>query len=372
MKGNGLFNSLKLRAGYGQTGNQEFNPVDAALQTQTYNSFNNSSVNHYGNPNLKWETVNSIDIGADFTILHSRVWGALDYFDKKTNNPILDFAISQPTAGTGTIFLNMDGTQAQKAWVTNTGFEASVGAAIIEKADLVWNVNVNGTFVQNKFHSPDLANVPYIKNTGALHGQGTSGAYSEAIANDQPVDVFYLPPFQGFDKTTGVQPPSGPPVFAGDPNPSFYYGLTTDVTFKKWTFSVNAHGNVGNKIYNNTAMSVLNISNIIGGRNIASNLVGNGESPANAITPTTRFLENGDFFKLGNATINYNVGNLGKFIKNGNIYLSGNNLFVITKYTGFDPEVNIDKALNGIPSLGVDYIGYPTARTIIIGVNFAL
>ena len=139
-------------------------------------------------------------------------------------------------------------------------------------------------------------------------------------------------------------------MFSGDPNPSFYYGLTTDVTYKKWTFSINAHGNVGNKIYNNTAMSVLNISNIIGGRNIASNLVGNGESPANAITPSTRFLENGDFFKLGNATINYNVGNLGRFIKNGNIYLSGNNLFVITKYNGFDPEVKIDEALNGIPS----------------------
>ncbi|TMI83582.1 MAG: SusC/RagA family TonB-linked outer membrane protein [Bacteroidetes bacterium] len=372
MKGSSLFNSLKLRVGYGQTGNQEFNPVDAALQTQTYNSYNNSSVNHYGNADLKWETVSSVDVGADFTILHNRLRGSLDYFDKKTKDPILDFAIAQPTAGTGTIFLNMDGTQAQEAWVKNTGFEVAIGAAIIEKANLVWNVNANGTFVKNKFESPDLSSVPFVKNTGALHGQGTSGAYSEAIANGQPIDVFYLPVFPGFDKTTGVQPSSGAPVFSGDPNPSFYYGLTTDVTYKKWTFSINAHGNVGNKIYNNTAMSVLNISNIIGGRNIASNLVGNGESPANAITPSTRFLENGDFFKLGNATINYNVGNLGRFIKNGNIYLSGNNLFVITKYNGFDPEVNIDKALNGIPSLGVDYIGYPTARTIVIGVNFSL
>jgi len=119
-------------------------------------------------------------------------------------------------------------------------------------------------------------------------------------------------------------------------------------------------------------MSVTNISNIIGGRNIASNLLNNGESTANAITPTTRFLEKGDYLKLGNATINYNLGNIGKAIKNANIYLSGNNLFVITKYTGFDPEVNIDKTLNGIPSLGVDYIGYPTARTIIVGVNFSL
>jgi iron complex outermembrane receptor protein len=266
----------------------------------------------------------------------------------------------------------MDGTQAQKGWVVNTGVEVAIGAAIIEKSDFTWNINANATFVKNKFHSPDLEGVPYIKNTGGLHGQGTSGAYSEAIASNQPIDVFYLPPFQGFDKTTGVQPPSGPPVFAGDPNPSCYFGISTDLGYKKWALSLNLHGSTGNKIYNNTAMSVLNISNIIGGRNIASNLVGNGESPANAITPTTRFLESGNYLKLGNATINYNVGTLGHYIKNANIYVSGNNLFVITKYTGFDPEVNIDKALNGIPSLGVDYIGYPTARTIIFGINFSL
>jgi iron complex outermembrane receptor protein len=63
---------------------------------------------------------------------------------------------------------------------------------------------------------------------------------------------------------------------------------------------------------------------------------------------------------------------LGKYIRNANIYVSGSNLFVISKYKGFDPEVNVDKALNGVPSLGVDYIGYPTARTIIFGVNFSL
>lgn len=374
MKNSTIFNSLKLRVGYGETGNQEFNPVDAALQTQTYNSYQNSSVNHYGNPDLKWETVTSTDAGFDFSILKGRVWGSFDYFNKKTSNPILDFAISQPTAGTGTIFKNMDGTQAQKGWVTNIGEEFAVGATIVEKSDFTWDVNVNATFVKNKFHSPDLSDVPYIKNTGGLHGQGASGAYSEAIADNQPVDVFYLKPFTGFDKATGLATygNNGSPVFAGDPNPTAYYGISTNLTYKKWSLAISMHGNSGNKIYNNTAMSVLNISNIVGGRNIASNLVGNGESTANPITPSTRFLESGNYLKLGNATINYNAGNLGRFIKNANIYVSGSNLFVITKYTGFDPEVNIDKSLNGIPSLGVDYIGYPTARTIIFGVNFSL
>jgi len=378
LKNNGIFNSLKLRVGYGQTGNQEFNPVDAALQTQTYNSYNNSSVNHYGNPDLKWETVSAIDAGVDFTLWKSRIWGYVDYFNKVTHNPIVDFPIALPSAG-GTVFKNMDGEThptvgyTPKATVENNGVEVSLGVAIIEKSDLTWNVSANATFVKNKFKSAELSELPFLKNTGGLHGQGSSGAYSEAIADNQPLAAFYLPVFPGFDKTTGVQPPSGSPVFGvGDPNPSCYYGLTTELGYKKWTLSINAHGNFGNMIFNNTAMSVLNISNIIGGRNIASNLIGNGESTANPITPTTRFLEKGDYFKLGNATINYNLGKLGKSIKNVNLYVSGNNLFVISNYTGFDPEVNIDKALNGIPSLGVDYIGYPTARTIIFGVNFSL
>ena len=377
MKDNAIFNSLKLRVGYGQTGNQEFNPVDAALQTATYNGYSNLNPNHFGNPDLKWETVTSIDAGIDFTIMNNRVWGFIDYFSKKTTNPIVDFPVSLPSAG-GTLFKNMDGQThptvgyTPKGWVTNKGEEISLGAAIIEKKDLTWNASINATFVKNKFVSPELAAIPFLKNTGGLHGQGSSGAYSEVIANGQPLDVFFLPQFLGFDKSNGIAQYGAFPVFSGDPNPTCYMGFSTDVTIKKLSVAVNVHGNFGNKIFNNTAMSVLNISNIVGGRNIAAGLVGNGENTANAITPSTRFLEKGDYVKLGNVTINYNLGKIGNYIRNANVYVSGSNLFVITKYTGFDPEVNIDKSLNGIPSLGVDYIGYPTARTFVFGVNFSL
>jgi iron complex outermembrane receptor protein len=76
--------------------------------------------------------------------------------------------------------------------------------------------------------------------------------------------------------------------------------------------------------------------------------------------------------KLHSATIKYTFGNVGKSLKNLNVFVSGNNLFVISKYKGFDPEVNVDKALNGIPSLAIDYIGYPTQRTFLFGINFSL
>ncbi|MFL5739534.1 MAG: SusC/RagA family TonB-linked outer membrane protein [Flavisolibacter sp.] len=377
LKNSTLFNSLKLRVGYGQTGNQTFNPVDAALDAAHYTGVNQSTIVHYGNPDLRWETVSSVDAGIDFSLLKGKFWGFVDYFDKKTINPIVDFPVSQPTAG-GTLYKNMDGEThptvgyTPKAWVTNKGVEASVGVAIIEKKDFVWNFQGNITFVQNRFESPELAALPFVKNTGGLHGQGSSGAYAEVIANGQPLDVFYLPEFLGFDKASGIAQYSKSPIYAGDPNPDFYYGFSTDATFKKVSLGLNFHGNHGNKIFNNTAMSVLNISNIVGGRNIASGLVGNGENVANAITPSTRFLENGSFLKLGNATLTYRFGDLGKYLKNFSVYISGNNLFVISDYKGFDPEVNIDKTLNGIPSLGIDYIGFPTARTFLLGVNFSL
>jgi TonB-dependent starch-binding outer membrane protein SusC len=373
MKNGTLFNNLKLRVGYGVTGNQEFNPVDAALTSGTYTGPGSFTLNHFGNQNLKWESVSAVDAGVDFALVHNRVWGFVDYFSKRTNNPILDFVISQPTAGSGTVYQNLSGINGNpKAWVLNKGVEVSLGVAIIEGKDFNWNVSGNFTYVKNSVESDasNLKSVPFIKNTGGLHGQGSSGAYSEVIAVGQPIDVYYLPKFMGFNN--GIAQYSAAPVFAGNPNPTAFVGFSTDLSYKKWQLSINTHGSFGNLIFNNTAMSVLNINNIIGGRNIGSQLVGNGESTANAISPSTRFLESGDYMKLGNATIAYRFGNLGKYVRNGNVYLSGYNLFVISKYHGFDPEVNVDKSLNGIPSLGVDYIGYPTARNITLGVNFSL
>jgi len=313
LKNSTFINQLKLRAGYGQTGNQEFSPVDAALAVAQYTAYNSLSPVHYPNPDLKWETVSSIDIGLDFSILNNRIFGTFDYFDKKTTNPILDFVISKP-APAGTVYLNMDGIQAQKAWVTNKGFEIMLGGAIVAKKDFTWNISVNATFVKNKFQSPDLSKIPFVKNTGALHGQGTSGAYAQVIAADQPIDVFYLTQFKGFDQN-GIGIYGSDHVFSGDPNPSVYTGFSTDLNYKNWALIINMHGSFGNLIYNNTAMSVLNISNIVGGRNIASDLVGNKESTANAITPSTRYLESGDYMKLGNATLSYKIG---QFIFNWN------------------------------------------------------
>jgi iron complex outermembrane receptor protein len=124
-------------------------------------------------------------------------------------------------------------------------------------------------------------------------------------------------------------------------------------------------------VYNNTAATVVSIGNL-GVRNIAKGIDVTTESLANAPTPSTRYLEKGNYLKLTNASISYRVGNVGKSIRNLNISLTGQNLFVITNYTGFDPEVNTDGGFDGIPSLGIEYIPYPSARSVQLGINFSL
>ena len=364
MKDATFFNSLKLRAGYGETGNQEF-PSDAAYDVFRYNGYQQLGSAHFGNPNLKWETVKAVDIGLDFSFLDNRISGSIDYFNKRTDDPIFLTVVSQPTQGGGSLYTNLNGS-----YVTNKGVEIGVGADIVRSQNVNWGINANLTFVKNKFVFEPSGNNP-LAFTGALHGQGTSGAYSQAIANGQPINEYFVPIFNGFDKN-GIGQYSAGPEFAGNPNPTAFAGLSSDLSYKKLSLNIGLHGSFGNKIYNNTAMSVLNLNNIVGGRNIAAGLVDAGESVANAITPSSRFLESGSYVKLHNATLRYDIGAVGNFIKGLSVYVSGNNLFVISKYKGFDPEVNVDKSLNGIPSLGVDYIGYPTQRTYLFGFNFNL
>lgn len=365
LKDNNVFQNLRLRVGYGETGNQEF-AADAPLQVLRYTGYNSLSTVHNANPDLKWESVKAFNAGIDFTIVNGRVYGSVDYFHKRTTNTVIQVIASQPQpSGGARIFDNIDG-----AYVQNTGVEFNIGADIVQTKDILWNLNVNTTFLKNKFVYPILGNTPFIL-TGALNGQGTSGAFAQTIANGQPLNVFYLPEFQGFDKD-GIGIYSETPQFAGNPNPTSYLGITSDLTWKKWNLSLGAHGAFGNYLYNNTLMSVLNVSNLLGGRNASNIVVNSGESASNPITTSTRFMEKGNYLKLHNATVKYNFGEIGRSFKNMSVYVAANNLFVITKYSGFDPEVNVDKALEGVPSLGIDYIGFPTQRTILLGVNFTL
>jgi iron complex outermembrane receptor protein len=373
MKTQTIFSNLALRLGYGQTGGQDGLSSSAAQQLGFFNGFNpaaNGNANpvigtiNFSNPSLKWETLTSYDGGVDFGFLNDRIVGYLDVFSKKTTNPLFPGTLSVPSQG-ATIWQNLPG------YITNKGFEFSINIAAVRTKDFAWNIGGNVEYVKNKFIFPALGGSPLFL-TGAVDGQGVSSAFAQAIANNQPIDVFYLRQFQGFDQNGIAIVKSQASQYSGDPNPHVILGINTDLTYKKFSLAINTHGQLGNKIFNNTLVSVTNLGNIANGKNISKTLIGTKESLANPVSASTRFLQSGSFLKIGNMTLTYNIGKVSNVIKASHAFVTVYNLYEFTKYTGFDAEVNQDHNNSGIPSLGMDYIGYPTSRTIALGVNFTL
>jgi TonB-linked SusC/RagA family outer membrane protein len=362
----GFFNSLKIRGGWGKTGNQEF-PAGSAQAKYSFQ--NNGGIGQTNNPNpfLQWQSDRQYNIGMDFEKLNSRLSGTVDYFNKMTTDLLFPSAPIQPAPpGSVVRWINLDGQ------IVNRGLEASVNASIVRKRDFAWDFGVNATFIKN-----EVSGLPAPIATGALHGQGISGTTVQVIRNGLPINAFFTREFVELDKTTGqaVYTDQGSTFFyVGDPNPSTLLGITTSLQYKKLGLTINMNGAFGQDVYNNTLNNVINVGSINRGRNIAVSVY---ESPvkeafSNPVTASSRFIEDASYLKLANATISYGVGNVGKIFKGANIYLTGTNLFVITDFQGFDPEVNVDKNVNGVPSVGIEYTPYPSARTIIFGINFSL
>lgn len=357
---------LKLRVGYGRTGNQEF-PAGSARSQFVFQANNGGLVQTTNaNPNLKWQSDEQYNGGIDVALFNNRVTLTADYFYKRTTDLLYPNIPGFPAApgGSSVIWQNLNGV------IVNKGVELLLGVTAVDNTRFGVNINANATFVRNNVTG--LPNALIIQ-TGTLSGQGLSGVLAETIQNGQPLNGFYLPTYNGINPATGTYNDFTPASYVGNPNPTAIAGLSATFRFAKLSLITNFNGVFGNKIYNNTFNSVLNVSQIRAGKNISlSEYQGVKESLANAVTPSTRYLESGNFVKLSNVTLSYALGDIGKVLKGASIYAIGQNLFVITKYRGFDPEVNTNKAQGVVPSAGIDYTGYPSARTFTFGVNFSL
>ncbi len=366
LKDNTVVSGLGLRATWGITGSQDF-PAGASIDQFGFPSYGSTQQFNAGNPNLKWEQTNQYDIGIDFSFFHSRLSGSVDYYNKDKTNILFASTAIQPSPVSAIIWQNLPGH------LVNKGIEITLSGAIVETKDLTWDLGVNFSNNSNKlsdFYAPGTKNPLFIQ-TGTIDGQGVSGTLGQAITNNQTVDVYNLKPWSGFDQK-GNQIVAQNPVVGGNPNPTNLFGMSTTVRYKKLTLTINGGGSSGFLIYNNTATSVTNISGIANGRNIDLKAYNSAEKASSGVAASQRFLEDGTYFKLRNASLTYNVGNIGNYIKNLNVYVAGSNLFVITSYSGFDPEVNIDKQSAGYPSSSIEYIPYPTPRSMVVGVNFSL
>jgi len=359
LKNNFIFSNLAIRGSWGITGNQEF-PAGASQEQFSFTSYNTAGQVNVSNPNVKWEETRSANIGLDFELLKGRIYGAFDWYKKNTTNLLYQSLAIQPAPATNT-------WQNLPAHLINKGFEISLGATVLNKKDFGLDLSVNFAHNTNKLTDFNQS----LILTGEVSGAGLSGVTAQAIANNQPLSVYYLKHFTGFD-ANGNQTTTDDPVFSGDPNAHNFYGVSATVRYRDFDLVLNGGGASGYLIFNNTAAGVTNISNIGKGLNTDVDANNSGEKSSSSAAASDRFLESGNFFKLRNATIRYRVGKLGSYIKGGSVFVTGNNLFVITKFTGFDPEVNIDKSQGGYPSRSMEYVPYPTARTIVFGINFSL
>ncbi len=356
----GMFNSLRLRAGWGQTGNSSF-PAGAAQERYGLTGPGAANLVNVANPDLRWETNTTTNIGLDFAILDYKLTGTIEYFNKVSSDLLFQLPTIQP-APSAFYWVNLDGE------VVNSGVELALNGQILNTPNLTWDLGANATFLNNDFRNYEGPNIVY----GQVFGQGSSGATIHRLDNGVALNSFYTRQHEevGGDGQS-VYTDNEALAYVGDPNPDLILGISTSVQANKLSAAFNFNGAFGHQIYNNTKMSVIPIGNL-GSRNIDASLIGgaNQEATSNPIKASSRYIENGDYLKLANATIGYDLGGIGNAISNARVFVSGTNLLVFTNYSGFDPEVNTVNNLNGLPSAGIEYIPYPSARTFLLGVNF--
>jgi TonB-linked SusC/RagA family outer membrane protein len=365
MKDNHAISNFALRLTYGVTGNQEF-PSGAAFDQFAFSAYNTAAQINAKNADLKWEQTKTFDAGLDFGFSNNRIYGSIDFYNRNTTNILTETAPIQP-APPANEYLNIPGN------LTNTGVEVYLGFNLVNHKDFSWDVTGNFSYNHNilkNFYVAGTKNPQKIINSG-ISGQGVSGATAQIITNNQTIDEYYLKPFNGFDQN-GNQQIGANPQFFGNPNPTVLWGVSTSVRFMKLTLDINGGGADGFLIYNNTATNITNLAGLAQGRNIDKKAYNSIEKPTSGVGVSSRFLESGNYFKIRNVRLNYNIGNVTSYVKGVNIFVGVSNLFVITKFSGFDPEVNIDKSQNGFPSRSIEYIPYPTPRTITFGFNLAL
>ncbi|WP_340199764.1 SusC/RagA family TonB-linked outer membrane protein [Ascidiimonas sp. W6] len=365
------FSTLKLRLGFGITGSQDGLGYGQFVRRDRYaqpNIQDNGNIDPPGttsvgfaNPNLKWEETTQYNLGIDFGFGNDRFTGTVDVYRKETTDFLLRINAAQPSPNTF-VFQNLDAT------VVNQGVEFALNYDIFQTEDFNWNVGFNIAYNENEIQ--DFAGeIP----AGTIRGQGLTGAFAQILADGQPLFAYFLREFEGFDA-------NGQPI--GDVQgfvdkgalPDFNTGLSTSISYKNWDFSAFLAGQFGHYIYNNTKNAFFTAGGINNARNVTPDVLTSGEAGTAEAAVSTRFLESGDFIRLQNATLGYTVPLSGEgTFKTLRLFVNGQNLFVITDYSGLDPEVSTQPGdadlLNGLPTTGIDYTSFPRPRTVTIGLN---
>lgn len=360
---------LKLRFGYGVTGNQdgigEYKSLSimGAGTASYYDAGTGTWKQSYGptqnpNPDLKWESTRQFNIGLDFSMF-SRLSGTLELYHKKTSDLLYTYEVPQPPYLVGTMLANVGD-------LTNKGIELTLNSNIMKKPDFSWDATL--TLAHNKQEIKKLSNQVYetdVIYSGSLHGlRGMSNQYAQVIREGYPAGAFWGPKCSGLDEEGKfILENDGESQYLGNVQPKLSLGFSTSLSYKRFDLEVSAYGMFGQKVLNATAMS-LNDPSRLPAQNVPDDFLSSGITSDPAYSDY--WIENASFLRLQTLTLGYTINTKNIGIGRCRIYVTGENLFVISGYDGVDPEVSTD----GLDAPGIDMFNYyPRPRTFSFGLN---
>ncbi len=384
LKGSKAVSALKLRLSAGQTGQQEipscygYLPI-YNLSTDVYHQYNmgNAVYSFYYtptkyDPSIKWETTTTYNVGVDFGFLKDRITGSVDAYIRQTKD-LLNEVLTPMGANFGNSILTNIGS------MENKGIEFSINAIPVQTKD--WNLSIgfNGTFQDTKFTKlNNTDNENYYIEVGDIN-RGTGSKLSRHQVGYAPFSYYTFQqvydadgkPIQNalVDRNGDGKITDADRYMTGkSPIPDFYYGLNLRLSYKDWDFSLNGHGNAGYWIFNDfaSANSTSNLDVNAGNLpNFAKTVKKTGFTKANSGEQwySDMFLENASFFRLDDVNLGYTFRKLGNFNCNMRLAFCVQNVFVLTKYSGMDPECT--------SSTGIDGTIWPRPRTYSFRLNFS-
>jgi len=392
----GPFSDLRLRVGWGRQGNPGIKPYQSlrTLVGGINSSYPWGDVpqagmipNSVGNPNLKWEQTTQYDGGVDFGVLNNRLAGSVEYYVKNTSDLLLEVPVPQPQPSATRI--------ENVGKLRNRGVELSLDALLVARPGLTWRSGLVFAVERNKVL--DLGPHQFIRS-GIVSGQGQSDQWAERILPGSPLGTFWGPVFLDVDPNTGFQvfactaatngcvngrttkrgvPDAADYQVIGNANPDFTVGLHNQVNWGKFDISFLLRASVGQDVFNNTALVWSTKSNALQDKNFLAPALSDGTDLHEPAIYSSRWVERASFLRLQNLTVEYalDLPLLTRSARSARLYVSADNLFVVTGYSGLDPEVSSSNASDatdvGLAARGIDYLSYPRPRTFTGGLRVA-
>ena len=399
----GPFSDLRVRVGWGRQGNPGIQPYNSLATlvggtgaTYPWSDVPQSGVipQNVGNPNLKWEQTTQYNGAVDFGLMNNRLAGSIEYYVKNTSDLLLEVPVPQPAAS-GTRIENV-------GKLRNRGLEVTLDALLASRPGLTWRTGV--VFALERSAVLDLGPHKFLRS-GIVSGQGQSDQWAQRIlapdptGKTYPLGTFYGPVFLGVDPTTGFQvfacnplntancvngrtttrggPASADYQVIGNANPDFTIGLHNQVNWGKFDISFLLRASLGQDVFNNTALVWSTKSNALQVKNFLAPALTDGTDLHEPAIYSSRWVESASFLRLQNITVEYalDLPFLTNSARSARLYVSADNLFVITGYSGLDPEVSSlnesDPTDVGLVARGIDYLSYPRPRTFTGGLRVA-